>query len=139
MAIGINFLDAFDVFLQIQQNLRGLQKDMRQNATTWKAMAQAQNPPVGTLRQFMADAGAAYSTRLGWVSTLRNDATKRQRLLDILGKLDIPEQDVIDKAAALSAIATQLQGATLNNYTQITNACDGILSNVEARFNLWPE
>jgi len=139
MAVPINFLDAFDVFLQIQQNLRGLERDIRANAVTWKGMAAAQSPPAGTLRTFMLDAASSYLTRLGWVQTLRDNATARQRVLDMLAKLQIPEQDIIDKATALTTVANQLSGATLNTYTQINNVCDAIIVAVPARFNLWPE
>lgn len=139
MAITVNFLDAFDVFLQIQQNLRGLQRDIRQNALAWKAKAQAQSPPFAQLKQEMMDAASAYAVRTQWVAELRADPAKRQRLLDMLSRLNIPEQDIIDKATDLNAVITQLQGTNPQNYAQINTIADQIIAAVPARPNLWPE
>lgn len=139
MAITVNFLDAFDVFLQIQQNLRGLQSDIRRNAISWKARAQAQSPPFAQLKQQVTDAAAAYGVRMQWVAELRADPVKRQRLLDMLSRLTIPEQDIIDKATDLNAVITQLQAANPQNYAQLITICDQIIAAVPARPNLWPE
>lgn len=139
MAIVINFLDAFDVFLQIQQNLRGLQFDIRRLAIGWKSRAQAGSVPFPELKQQFVTGGNSFAVRIQWVSELRADSVKRQRLLDMLAKLDIPEQDIIDKASDLNTVVNQIRAQDPLNYAQLITVCDQIIAAVPARVNLWPE
>ena len=127
------------VFQQVEQNLVGLQRDMARNAATWKAMATAQNPPVATLRTFMNDAAAEYLKRLQWIIDLRNDAAKRQRLLDILATQGINETEIVTYVTELRNAAIALRDAPKGGYPAMTAACDALLLSVDAPESLWPE
>ena len=115
MATIRTLLHAGRVVDQIRQNLIGLQFNMVVNATTWRAMAVAQNPPLATLQTFMHDAATAYLTRLNWYTILQADPIKRQRVLDELARRGWSETDITDIGSALFAVATQLNGAALAN------------------------
>lgn len=139
MAVPLTNLDKFRVFFQITNNICQLQANIRSNVTTWKAMAQAQSPALGTLQNFMHDGANAWLTRLGWVDTLRANPTKRQHIIDVLNDLGINEADIVDKVTAMQSVATQLSGAPLASYAACITACDGILAAVDVAFSLWPE
>jgi len=127
------------VIEQIRQNLIGLQNDMRRNAATHKAMAQAQSPQLAVLQQFVADASAAYLTRLQWLIDLRNTPAKRQRLIDILTLMGWTETDITDVATPLRQAAIALRDALQTSYAEIITACDAVLVAVDAPESLWPE
>lgn len=139
MPITLSSLQKRRVFQQVEKNLVGLQLDMYQNAQTWKAMATAQNPPVATLRTFMNDGAAAYLTRLQWIIDLRNDANRRQRLLDILATQGINETEIVTYVTELRNAAIALRDAPKGGYAAMTTACDALLASVDAPESLWPE
>ncbi len=112
---------------------------MVRNAATWKAMAQAQSPPLATLQSFIHDAAASYQTRLGWVTALRNDAVKKQRFLDEIALRGWSETDITDVVGPMITVANQLAGAALATYAACINACDGITAAVDKPDSLWPE
>lgn len=124
---------------QIRQNLIGLQNDLRRNATTHKAMANAQSPNLATLQGFMTDAAASYLTRLVWIANLRADPVKRQALVDQLAKIGWTEPDITSVATALQTAAMTLSDAPKTTFAQIIAACDAVLAVVDAPDSLWPE
>lgn len=139
MATIRTLLHAARIVDQIRQNLISLQSDMVRNATTWKAMAQAQSPTLVTLQGYMHTAATSYLTRLGWYTTLQGDPVKRQRVLDELARRGWTEADITDIGTALNATANQLDGAALATYAACITACDGIIAAVSAPDTLWPE
>ncbi len=138
MAIPTTALHIFRVMGQAQQ-LVTLQIDIRNNALTWKAMAQAQNPPVATLRGYMNDAAVSYQTRLGWLVTAQADAENWARLSAMWASLGGTGQDFSDMTTPLAAVANQLGPATKNTYAQIIGICDQITAAINAPLSLWPE
>ena len=139
MAIPLTNLHKGRVVEQIRQNLIGLQNDMRHNALTHRAMAQAQSPALAILQGFVADAAAAYLTRMQWLIDLRNAPVRRQRLLDILTLMGWTEADITDAATPLRAAAVALRDAPKTSYAEIVTACDAVLASVDAPESLWPE
>jgi len=139
MAIPLTQLHGDRIIGQIRDNLVGLQRDMVQNATTHKTMAQAQSPARAVLATFVTDASASYLTRLQWVIDLRDDATRRARLLTVLARVGIDEQDIIDMVTPLRAQAIALRDASKATYALIIVACDTLLAAVDPPESLWPE
>ncbi len=139
MSIPLTNIHKSRVVDQIVQNLIGLQNDMVRNAATWRAMAVAQSPPLATLQQFMHDAAASYQTRLGWVTTLRNDSVKLQRFIDEITLRGWTQADITDVLNPLITVANQLAGAGLATYAACITACDGITAAVDKPDSLWPE
>lgn len=127
------------VMLQCQQNLNGLQRDMRRNALTWRAAAVAQTTAQPALAQQMSDAAIAYQGRLGWLTTLQADATNWPKVRNMFIALGGTAADFTAMLTPITAVANQLGPADKSTYTAIISDCDQILAAVEAPLNLWPE
>lgn len=139
MAIPLTNLQKARVVEQIQRNLVQLQGDMVRNANTHKAMVTAQSPDVTTLAGFVQDCAASYLTRLQWVIDLRNNPTRKARLLEMLALMGWTEADIVDVVTALRSAAIALRDAPKTSYAEITAACDAVLAAVDAPDSLWPE
>lgn len=139
MTIPITAIHKRRLINQIERNLTGLQRDMAQNALTHKAMAMAQSPSAAILATFVTDAALQYLRRLQWIIDLRADATRRQRLVDMLTSAGWTEQEIIDTVQALRQPAIALRDASKTTYAQISTACDALLAVVDLPESLWPE
>lgn len=135
-----DIIDTLDVLVnQVAPNIRGLQRDMRNNATGWKAAAQAQSVPVGTLAQWMNDAAVAYQSRLAWVTTLQANTAAWNQLSAMWTILGGTGADFNTKMNPINTVANQLAPAAKTTYAQIIGICDQILAGVPAPLSLWPE
>jgi hypothetical protein len=138
MAVPVTILHALRNLLQIQQSLVQLQRDMRNNANAWIAMANTQSPTVLIVAGFMNNAATAYQTRLQWLTTFQDDpnwtATKNLYLL-----LGGTASDFTDMVSPMQQVANQLGPATKNTYAQIISLCNQILAAIDAPPTLWPE
>jgi len=141
MAITLTKFHIIKVLFQIERNLTGLHYDMRSNALKWKTMAQAQTPAVTVIRQFMADAGASYQTRLEWVRAYRDGSPNWTAVRNVYTALGGDPAEATTLYAEMKVIADQLvaQAPALSNYSQIVAACDQISAAVQAPDSLWPE
>ena len=139
MATPITQLSILRLLLQIEQNLIGLQRDMRFNAAAWKAQAQAQSVPIATLQGFMNTSGPAYQTRLAWLPTLQADAVNWPKVSALYTAIGGTGAEFSALMTPLSAVANQLAPATKDTYAQIIAICDQILAAIDAPLSLWPE
>lgn len=139
MAIPLTNLHKGRIVEQIQQNLVGLQNDIRLNAFAHKAMAQAQSPDLATLQKYVADCVAEYLKRFKWVIDLRADPVRKARLLDALTKYGWTEADIVDVVTPMRAAVIALRDAPRTTYAQIVSACDAVIAAVEPPDSLWPE
>src|SRR3990167_9227020 len=138
MAIPITTIQKRRVAKQIEDNLTGLQRDMRNNALTHKAMAAAQSPELAKLQAYVADSAQSYLRRLQWIIDLRGNAGRRQQLVDILATTGVAEQELVDPVTALRSVAVALRDADKSDHAAITTACDAVLAAVDAPMSLWP-
>lgn len=139
MAIPVTALHILRLLLQADQNLSGLQRDMRNNALSWKAAAQAQSVPVGALAQWMNDAATQYQTRLGWITTAQANTANWAALGTMFTKLGGSSADFNNTVNPLTAVANQLGPADKSSYAAINTACDQIIAAINAPLSLWPE
>lgn len=139
MAVPVTSLHILRLLLQVDQNLSGLQRDMRQNAQTWKAAAQAQTVPAATLALWMNDAATEYQKRLGWITTAQADTANWNLLGSMWTKLGGTAAEFTNTINPMSAVANQLGPATKDTYTQIVGVCDQIIAAINAPLSLWPE
>lgn len=139
MAIPVTSIDILGLVLQANQNLRNLQRDMRNNALSWRASAVAQSAPVQILAQYMNAAATAYQTRLGWIATAQADSTNWALVSAMWTKLGGTAADFSNKVNPLTAVANQLGPIDKSTYIAIISACDQILAAVNAPLSLWPE
>lgn len=139
MAIALTAIHKRRLITQIENNLTGLQRDMRNNALTHKTMATNANPARAVLAGYVLDAANAYLARLQWIIDLRADPVRRQRLVDMLVTAGWTEQEIVDYVTALRNAAIALRHAGKNTYAQIIAACDALLAAVDMPESLWPE
>ncbi len=139
MSIPITNLQKDRIVDQISTNMIGLQRDIRANAQAHKAMAQAQSPSLGILQGFIADCISEYQRRLKWCTDLLSDTIRRQRLLDALTDRGWVETDVTDIYDALNIIVNNFSTVPKTNYSEISTACDTLLTSVTPPDSLWPE
>lgn len=138
MAVPVTGVAILRVLLQIQTVINQCQRDMRNNASTWKAVAQAQTTPVLTLAANMNSAAVTYQTNLGWISTMQGDPSW-PRISAMYIALGGSGQEFADVMTPLQAVANQLRPAAKGTYAQIIGACDQILAAINAPLTLWPE
>ncbi len=139
MAIPKTKLHVGRVADQVYQNMLGLQRDLRRNATTHRAMAVAQSPTAAILRTFFQGAAASYTTRIGWFQSLNDNPARFAELTAELTRRGWTQADLLDPFNAIKTVVQAMNNATVNTYAQIITACDQILANVDAPDSLWPE
>src|SRR5678815_4380642 len=108
MAVPQTKLHANRVLEQIMDNVVGLQRDMVNNATAHKAMAQAQSPDLATLQGFVNDCIAQYSTRLGWGDAIVNTPAKLTILTNTCTRIGLAVTDITDITNALKTVVTTM-------------------------------
>ena len=139
MAVPVTQLHILRVMLQADQNLSGLQKDIRNNAQTWLAMANAQNPTVTVLAGYMNDAAASYQTRLAWVSAIQSDATNWPKIQTMAAVIGVTGTDFSGIVNPLTTVANQLGPADKSTYAAIITVCNSIIAAIPMPLSLWPE
>lgn len=139
MSITVTKAHLVRMVLQCSENLVKLQLDIRRNAESWKASAQAQSTDAATLAGWMRGACAQYAIRLGWMETLRNDADVYPAFLELANAVGIQEVDYVTLADELAAVVAQLSAADTSTYQAIADACDVVVANVDPPPSVWPE
>lgn len=139
MTIPVTNLHILRLMLQIEQNLSGLQRDIRNNAITWKAMAQAQTVPIATLATYLNEAAIAYQSRISWLSEMQADGANWPKLGAMWAMLGGTSEDFSNMTTPINAVANQLGPAAKATYAQVIGICDQITSAVNAPLSLWPE
>lgn len=140
MPVPVTQLHVLNNLLQTGQNLNGLQRDMRRNAQTWKAAAQAASIPLGTLSAQMVSAGIAYQARLGWLTTYQtNHNATWIRMRDMYILLGGTAAEFNSFMNPMNAVANGLATGTWANYAAVVTSCDQILTAIDAPPNIWPE
>lgn len=139
MAIPVTAIHILRLLMQAEQNLSGLQRDMRANAISWKASATAQSVPAATLALWMNDAAIQYQARLGWLTTAQADAANWTKLSAMWALLGGTGADFTGMTQPLQAVADQLGPVAKGTYAQITGSCDQIIAAINAPLSLWPE
>lgn len=137
-AVPTTALHILGLLLQIQQNLTGLQRDMRSNAQAWRH-AMLAGADARALAPSMENAVDSYETRLTWISTLEEQATDWARVVAMLTLIGGSVGDLRAMIDPLRAAIATLGAADKSTSTGIIAACDAILSSVCAPASLWPE
>ena len=138
MAIPVTQVGILRTLLQIERNLTNTQRDMRNNAQTWRTMAVAQSQPIATLAGFMNGAAVTYKMHLGWIPTIQANA-EWPRIQALYLTMGGTAQEFIDLMTPLNAVANQLGPAPKTTYAEIITACDSIIAAINAPLSLWPE
>lgn len=122
--------DNLNLLLQIQQATRNLATNMRSNANTHIAMANAASPDVTTLGTFVTDSAASYnrilSTARSWVTANNAQATAA------VGLIGATLADLNTYVTPLQTAATALAAADVSTYAAIITACNALLATVPA-------
>lgn len=137
-AVPTTALHILRLVLQIEQNLTGLQRDMRSNAQAWRRMALA-GADARALAANMGNAVDSYETRLAWVLALENQADAWARVVTMLTVIGGSGADLQAMVDPLRAAVDVLGGADKSTSSGIIGACDVVLASVCAPASLWPE
>ena len=128
--MSVQAFDNLNLLLQIQQATRNLAKNMRDNANTHIAMANAQNPDVVTLGTFVKDCATSYnnilSTAKAWVQANNAQASAA------VGLIGATLADLNTYVTPLQTAATALGSANVSTYAAIVTACNNLLATVPA-------
>ena len=138
MAVPVIQVGILRVLLQIEQNLIGVQRDMRANAQTWRTVALAQSTPIATMAGWMNSAATSYQSRLGWLPTIQA-SPEWSRIAAMYLAIGGTGQEFTDMMTPLNAVANQLGPAQKTTYAEIIAACDQIIAAINAPLSLWPE
>jgi len=119
---------------QLIGNVYGLTRDMRDNATNYKARVTAGQNIATIAAVMVADAGL-YLTRIGWI----NDAvTNNQTLVtNTLADLGLTLSQATSLRDTLTTVAQHTQAAALTTGAQINTESDFILASVPSYARLW--
>jgi hypothetical protein len=103
---------------------------MRANAQTHKSMAAAQSPALATLAGYVNTAAQNYLNIISTMTTWTGSNTAQTTAaLQIIGATPT---DLTNYMAPLQTAAQNLQSASKSTYSQISGACDNLLSAVAA-------
>jgi len=139
MAIAVNPVHILRMLLQADTLLSNLQRDMRNNALSWKAIATAQALTVATLAEQMNSAAVTYQGNLDLITTAQADTVNWNKIVTMWGILGGTGADFTNIMNTLSAVASQLGPADKSTYAAIISDCDQIIAAVNAPLSLWPE
>lgn len=113
--------------LQLVNNIHGLVRDMRDNASAYKA-ALIQGRTIAEVSNTMDNDANQYLRRIQWITdaVVRNQAG----VVAALAALDLALSEANQLKNVLTTVANHTLMATLNTAAQINNEADYILSNV---------
>src|SRR5260221_343733 len=137
MPVPLTLLHQQRVVDQIRQNLVGVQRDMINNAKAHLAMAQAQSPDIATLLGFVRGVASQYLTRLGWITTLRNNPTQEAWVLAAMTRMGWSESDIVNVVTPLLTAANSLNNAALVTYADVISACNQLIAFIDVPPSLW--
>lgn len=124
-------LEEFNILIQATQNLEGLRKDMRQNAQAYKADISSGRLDTKKCAEIMKQDAFQYQRRLKWVSDIRSDSAKNQKLQNALGMIEASDQELANVILEMKNVADFVGAATLDTPEDINSVADSILSSVE--------
>lgn len=139
MGVPQTFIHNWRVVDQVVTNLVGLQRDMRANAVSHRAVALSASKPITEIAGFMADCGTQYLRRLGWVNDLLADGGRHAALTVQLGLRGMADADVTAVLVPLHDAVVLMGNAPRATYAEIVAACDAMIAEVQAPDSLWPE
>jgi hypothetical protein len=139
MATPVTQLHMLRLMLQLEQNVSGLQNDIRRNAKTWAEAVASASVPVETLAQWMTDTANAYALRLQWMSDFKNDPVNAPKLQAMWLLLGGTLEDVTAITDPLTTAVTSLVMMPKTTYAEIIALCDLLTSSIDAPLSLWPE
>lgn len=139
MAIPVTALHILRLLSQSEQNLSGLQRDMRANAKAWAADAVVPEADLAALAQNMEAAAAAYLTRLDWMVDLRADAVTWAKVAAMYAAFGGAAEEFDAIEAPMRQAAQSLMDAEKLSAAAIAAACTQVLESVTAPASIWPE
>ena len=139
MTIPVTAVHILRLLLQAEQNLSGLQSDIRNNALTWQTWATTQSVALPALQTSITAAATEYQKRLGWITTAQANTSAWSSLSTMWSKIGGTAADFSNLVTPLQAVATQLGTADISSYAAILSVCSQILAAINAPLSLWPE
>lgn len=139
MAFTGNGLENIRLVQQAVQLIVNYAANMRQNAQSHIAMAQAASPDLATVQGYVRGCAAEYQRMLGDLQTAVTTDPTKTKLLDGLARLNCASADITTPGTAMIAAANALATADLSSYATIVTACNALISAVPQPASVWPE
>lgn len=131
---GIPTFERLGLVDQILSNVYGLIRNMRDNATGYKAQVTA-NVALATIAAVMVADANQYLLRIQWIT----DAFARSSVLmnAALGDMGLTTAQAVALRDTLQSVANHTKSATLTTGAQVNTEADFILANVPNYERLW--
>lgn len=139
MTIPVTALHILRLMLQGEQNISGLQRDMRANAQAWLNAAQSGELGVAILAEYMSGAARSYQDRLAWITDLQTNAETWGKVVAMFATLGGAAVDFNAITTPLSIIAQQIASSDKSSPAAIMATCNAVLKAIPAPLSLWPE
>lgn len=139
MAFTGNGLENIRLVQQAVRTIVDYATNMRNNAQTHIAMANAQSPDLATLTSYVNDCATSYQTQLGRLTTALTVDPTKTKLLDGLARLNCGAADISGPGNTMKIAADALAAADKSTYAAIITACNNLLAAVPAPASVWPE
>jgi hypothetical protein len=139
MAFTGNGLENIRLVQQAVQLIVNYATNMRNNAQTHIAMANAQDPDLATLAGYVNDCAAEYQRLLGLLQTAITTDPVKTKMLDGLARQNCASTDITTPGTAMINAANALAAADKSSYAAIITACNALISAVPQPASVWPE
>lgn len=139
MAFTGNGLEDIRLVQQAVQLIVNYAANMRSNANTHIAMANAQSPDLTTLAGFVSSAASEYQRLLDLLQTAVTTDPTKTKLLDGLARMNCVSTDITTPGTAMINAADALAAADKSSYAAIIAACNNLLAAVPQPASVWPE
>ena len=126
--------EKWNAMKQIIENLEGLRRDMRSNASAYISAVSDGNPLAEVIAVVRGDADE-YLRRLTWISTI--PASIRAELLSFCSLIGLDGAELTNLYVELKRFADQQQIADLTTGPKIIAAANNLRNNLLDHFRLW--
>lgn len=112
---------------------------MRNNADTHVAMANAQAPDLATLVGYVNSCATNYRSFLLQLNTAVTTDPNKTKLLDGLARLNCVSTDITTPGNSMYAASGTLLNASKTTYAEVISACTTFKAAIPQPASVWPE
>ncbi len=117
-----------------------MQRDMRDNAESWKIISTGETVPINEIANFMELSRATWQKRLDDINNFQtNEPIEFPKVVAMYEKLGGTTQDFNDTKSPLQTVVTQMQSAPKTTYAELITICDQIMATVDKPLTVWDE
>ena len=123
-------LEEFNILMQTNQNIEGLRRNMRDNATGYKTSIATNRLTVAQCADIMRQDATEYKRRIKMMSDFYADPAKNTKLVNGLTAIGAQRSELVGYAVEMKSAADTVLSATLETASDINTVSDNLLSSV---------